>query len=212
LEEEGNALASLTETTGIKIPDRLGFGKEKPRSKEELSLLLSQLGAARKLVTLVIKSGVSSLSVLNPLSLPAQGVAPALPAQGVAPGPSPGMATSSSGGDEVGQGSNKSSFKELQFELQVRAKISALTKLLYELENYSFTVKNLEIKSVSGGERAVPSVSQGQIRRRRRRSVPYGDRLGTRLKEKEKTAVPVELEAKLLVSTRLLPSKAGMKK
>ncbi len=213
LEEAGNNLGTLAETSGMKIPDRLGFGKEKPQSKEELSLLLSQLDAAKKLVALVIKSGVSSLSVLNPLPLPSPGVAN-IPQQGVAPGPSPGIATSSSGGDEFGQGSNKSSFKELQFDLQVRAKISALTKLLYELENYSFTVTNLEIKSVSGGEREIPSVSQGQIGRRRRR-VLYGSPLnrygsplpGNRLKEKEKTVAPVELEAKLLVSTRLLPSK-----
>ncbi len=185
LEEAGNELGDLAGTAGIKIPDRLGFGKEKPQSKEELSLLLSQLGSAKELVTLVINSGVSNLSAFTPLPLPSQGV-------------------TNSAGDEVGQGSAKSPFKELGFELDVRAKISALTKLLYQLENYSFTVKDIRIKSVSGGVQEVPSVGRGQVRRRRRKT--YESLPGKQLKEKEKTAGPVELEAKLLVSTRLLPS------
>jgi len=191
LEEAGNELGGLAGTAGIKIPERLGFGKEKVQSKEELSLLLSQLAAAKELATLVINSGVSDLSVFTPLPLSSKGV------------------TNSAGG-EVGQGSGKSPFKELGFELDVRAKISVLTKLLYQLENYSFTVKNMKIKSVNGGEREVPSVSRRQVRRRRR--LPYESLPEDRLKEKEKVAGPVELEAKLLVSTRLLPSNTGMKK
>lgn len=179
IERAKKELARLGEATGIEIPERLGFGRERPRSREELSVLLNQLVSIRELVTLVIESGVSTLSLLRPLPSPREG-------------------------DEF---TRVLKLEELRFELTMRAEISALTNLLYQLANhpYFFTVQDLEIKPVPGERReAVRDRREpGEQDRRRRRSTRQPGR------EEMPEKLPIEsteLEARLIIATRLFPS------
>jgi len=186
LEKVGNDLDRLEKNTGIKIPDRLGFGKEKPQNREELSVLLSQLAFAGELISIVAETRVSDLSSFQPLPL----------AEG-----------------RFMKVSGKSLFEELEFELKVRAKISTLTKLLYRLANdsYFFTVKDLEIRPVSGKSKKTSrdrGERTGRGRRRRRTTTMLTEKLPEENFEAKKgEGEESELEAKILVSTCLFSQK-----
>ena len=56
IERAEDELGRLAERAGIIIPERLGFGEERPENLEELSMLLSQLLLLRELVTLIIET------------------------------------------------------------------------------------------------------------------------------------------------------------
>lgn len=199
IERAEKELGHLEEISGINIPDRLGFKQERPQSREELSALLSQLASARELVSLVAEAGVSNLSILSPLPFSGEGAA-----DRVSPGekglpPRRGIPPAAK---------DKFSLKELEFELGVRAEISALGNLLYRLANHScfFTVKDLEIKLVSSGRRETLRDRREQGRRGRRRGELIEELPRERFEERERLPERVELEAKLLVATRLLPA------
>jgi len=194
LEKVGNDLRSLKGMTAIEIPPRLGFKREKPGSKKELSMLLSQLMTAKELLTLVAKSGVSNLDTFNPLPFSLEGAKSNMGGMGVVVSLS-------------GDTSSQRLLEELNFELGVRASISTLTNLLYQLANRSpfFTVKSLEIKSVVSGREASPRSRGGRLRQGRR-AVSIGKQSLERGKREDEKK---ELEVNLLLSVWLFPSNEG---
>ena len=198
IEKAKDELGRLAERTGINIPERLGFREERPESREELSILLSQLLLARELVTLVIETGVSELFLLNPLhpllleevrpeEVEVHRPVPPRPPGDMLDVPPEMLEMMLMFPMEIGPGipdrrqrdflveedkfAQVLGLEKLEFELGVRAEMSALTNLLHQIANHSyfFAVQDLEIRSVRARrERALPEVRERDRRRRRR--------------------------------------------
>lgn len=185
IEQVEDELGRLAERSGINIPERLGFSKERPESREELSLLLSQLALVRELVILIIETGVGELSLLNP-----QKGATTLPQERI----------------------EKLEF-ELRVKTKMPALTSFLYRIANY--SYFFTVQDLEIRSVAvkREERTLPEVREREGRRRRMSPQRLeilqegeGRREEMQPGETEKPAEEVgrELEVRLIVSSRLV--------
>ena len=184
LERAEDDLDRLGKKTGIEVPARLGFKMEKPQSKEELAILLSHVATVKELVTIAIGAGVNQISSINPIPLTEE--------------------------DRFVNVSGKPLLEELDLELSLRAEVSTLTRLLYQLTTCShfFTVKEVQLKSVSPSPRRETTSSRGEPRRRGRRArrrEEIKELVDTaEVKESTRKAVERELEVKILVSTRLL--------
>lgn len=228
IERAESELGRLVRGTDINLPERLGFREERPESREELSMLWSQLVLVRELVTLAIEAGVSELFLLNPLPPPREGEV-TLPRERMEIPPGREMREMEMPpGFELPPGLDVSDrqrrvlpveedrfiqvlgLEKLEFELGVRAEISALTNLLHQIANHSyfFAVKDLEVRPVAvRRERALPEVREREGRRRRRVPPEMEILPGIEPEEEEELAEEVgrKLEARILVSTRLLP-------
>ncbi len=179
LEKAEDGLGRLGRKTGVQIPDRLGFKMEKPESREELAILLSQVAAVKELITITIGAGVNHISSISPLPLTE---------------------------DRFVKVSGKDLLEELDIELSLRADLAALIKLLHQLTAcpHFFTVKEVKLTASSPIRRETTSARREVTGRRGRRG--RGRELVDTVEKRGSTekAVERELEARILISTQLL--------